>query len=396
MQDWPRVVSVAERQFTLTTDTAERITRGLEVGYLCRERLADSRKAMRAFERVLEIEADQPDALAALAALYAAAGDGERLISTDEKLLALAKDPEERRRLIFEMADAAETILKEPRRAFEWFRRAYHEEPDETTLGRLEATAEAHALWEDLIGVYLGDGERATDARGKIDVALKVAALCELRLGSPARAFVVLREALAHDSAGTTLLPELERLGRSIADWQGLLDVYAQVARSRPETHERTALLRLRASVRENDMNDPDGAFDEYLRAFALDPGSESSHQEILRLAEATGRWEDALNVEGQLFARAESAPQKVEISRRAAVLVETKVKDDVRAFRAFLGAFRLAPDDDEIVENLWRLAGRSVATRPPRPRSCCRGRRACRRAKPARRRRAKVNPNSR
>ncbi len=357
MQDWPRVVSVAERQFALTTDPAERITRGLEVGYLCRERLADSRKAMRAFERVLEIEAEQPDALAALAALYAAAGDGERLISTDEKLLALAKDPEERRRLIFEMADASETMLKEPRRAFEWYRRAYHEEPDETTLGRLEATALAHALWEDLIGVYLGDGERATDARGKIDVALKVAGLCELRLGSPARAFAVMREALAHDSEGTVLLPELERLGRNIADWQGLLDVYAQVARGRPAIADRTALLRLRASVRENDMNDPAGAFDEYLRAFALDPGSESSHREILRLAEITGRWEDTLNVEGQLFARAESAPEKVEISRRAAVLVETKVKDDVRAFRAFLGAFRLAPDDEEVIENLWRLA---------------------------------------
>jgi tetratricopeptide (TPR) repeat protein len=377
MQDWPRVVSVAERQFALTTDAAERITRGLEVGYLCRERLADSRKAIRAFERVLEIEAEQPDALAALAALYAAAGDGERLISTDEKLLALAKDPEERRRLLFEMADASETMLKEPRRAFEWYRRAYHEEPDETTLGRLEATAEAHALWDDLIGVYLGDGERATDARGKIDVALKVAGLCEQRLGSPARAFAVLREALAHDSEGTVLLPELERLGRSIADWQGLLDIYAQVARSRPEITERTALLRLRASVRENDMNDPAGAFDEYLRAFALDPGGESAHQEILRLAEITGRWEDTLNVEGQLFARAESAPQKVEISRRAAVLVETKVKDDVRAFRAFLGAFRLAPDDEEISENLWRLAEKirhyttaAAATRPPQSES--------------------------
>jgi tetratricopeptide (TPR) repeat protein len=357
MEDWPRVVSVAERQFALTTDPTERITRGLEVGTLCRERLADSVKAIRAFERVLEIEAEQPDALAALAALYADAGDGEHLISTDERLLGPAKDLEERRRLIFEMAGAAETMLKEPRRAFEWYRRAYHEEPDATTLSRLESTAETHALWDDLIGVYLGDGERSTDARAKIDVALKVAGLCERRLGSPARAFVVLREALTHDSAGTSLLAELERLGRGIADWQGLLDVYAQVARSRPEIGERTAMLRLRASVRENDMQDPDGAFDEHLRVFALDPSSESSHQEILRLAEITGRWEDALNVEGQLFALSESAPAKVEISRRAAALVETKVRDDARAFRAYLGAFRLAPDNEEIIENLWRLA---------------------------------------
>src|SRR5204863_2144099 len=42
---------------------------------------------------------------------------------------------------------------------------------------------------------------------------------------------------------------------------------------------------------------------------------------------------------------------------RNAAYLVEHEVKDLVRAFRAYLNAFRLAPDDSEIVGHLWRLA---------------------------------------
>jgi tetratricopeptide (TPR) repeat protein len=369
VQDWPRVVAVAERQLALTTEPKERVARGLEIGWLCRERLTDARKAVRAFERVLEIDPEQADALADLAALHREAGDGERLIIVDEKLLALAKESEERRRLLFEMASAAEHMLKEPSRAFEYYRRAYHEEPDDTTLGKLEHIAEVHALWEELISVYLGEGARSADARDQVEVALKVAALCEQRLATPARAFVVLREALAHEPAATTLLPELERLARSIPDWQGLLDVYAQVARGRPDAKERIALLRLRASVRESDMKDSSGAFDEHLRAFALDPESETSHQEVLRLAEITGRWEDTLNVEGQLFARTEDIEEKIEISRRAAAMVETKIKDDVRAFRAYLGAFRLAPEDQDIVASLWRLAEKIGAyTRTPAP----------------------------
>ena len=369
VEDWPRVVAVAERHLALTAEPKERVARGLEIGWLCRERLADPQKAVRAFERVLEIDPEQADALADLAALYTEAGDGERLIAVDEKLLALAKEPEERRRLLFDMASAAERMLKEPRRAFAWYRRAYHEEPDETTLGKLEGTAEAYALWEDLIGVYLGEGARSADPNDQVAVALKVSRLCEQRLGSAARAFAVLREALAHEPAATTLLPELERLARLIPDWQGLLDVYAQVARGRPDTKERVALLRLRAGVRENDMKDPSGAFDENLRAFALDPESETSHQEVLRLAEVTGRWEDALNVEGQLFARAEDVEEKVEISRHAAVLVETKIRDEVRAFRAYLGGFRLAPEDQGLFDNLWRLAEKIGSyTRTPAP----------------------------
>ena len=116
-------------------------------------------------------------------------------------------------------------------------------------------------------------------------------------------------------------------------------------------------------------MKDPSGAFDEHMRAFVLDPESETSHQEILRLAELTERWEDALNVEGQLFARAEDIEEKVWISQRAAALVETKIKDDVRAFRAYLGAFRLAPDEQAITDCLWRLAEKigSYHTEPVR-----------------------------
>ena len=73
-------------------------------------------------------------------------------------------------------------------------------------------------------------------------------------------------------------------------------------------------------------------------------------------MAEATGRWEDALAVEGQTFARAATTAEKVSIALRAAALVEDKVKDRVRAFRAYLNAFRLAPEDGEIAANLWRL----------------------------------------
>jgi golgin subfamily B member 1 len=369
MQDWPRVVAVAERQLSLTTEPKERIARGLEIGFLCRERLADRRKALRAFENVLEMDPEETEALTALAELYTEERDGERLIIVEEKQLGLAKEPEQRRRLMFAMAEAAEHMLREPRRAFEWYRRAYHEQPDAASLGKLEDVADVYSLWEDLIGVYLGEGARSGDPREQVSVALKVANLCEDKLQSPTRAFAVLREALAHEPSGTTLLPELERLGRQIEDWQGLLDVYAQVGRGRPDTKERIALLRQRASVRENDMDDPSGAFDEHVRAFLLDPDSETSHQEILRLAEVTGRWEDALNVEGQLFARAEDNTEKIEISRRAAALVETKVGDDTRAFRAYLGAFRLAPEDQGILDCLWRLAekiGRYQA--PPAP----------------------------
>ncbi|MGD0836344.1 MAG: tetratricopeptide repeat protein [Polyangia bacterium] len=357
MADWPRVVAVAERQLALMTDPKDRVAAGLELGLLCRQRLGDLPKAVHAFESVLAIAEDHPQALAALAELFGEAGDGERLIAIQEKQLGLSQEPEARRELLFAMGEAAERMLKEPRRAFAFHLRAHREHPDQVTLGKLEGVAEAHALWEDLISVYLGEAARAPEAREQVEIALKVAALCEQRLHSPARAFTVLREALAYEPAGTTLLPLIERLGRELEDWQGLLDVYAQVGRGRPDVQDRVDLLRRRAAILEHNMNDPAGAFNEHVYAFVLDQESETSYREVLRLAEVTGRWEDALSVEAQLYARATDRTAKTDIARRAAALIEVKIGDNIRAFRAYLGAFQLAPDDQRTADALWRLA---------------------------------------
>src|SRR5262249_34659068 len=99
-QDWARVVKVAERQLFLTEDPAQRTPRALELGILWRDKLGDQKKAVAAFERVLEIDGDNQEALQALASLYAATGNHQRLVFTDEKLLEQAQEPGERRRLI--------------------------------------------------------------------------------------------------------------------------------------------------------------------------------------------------------------------------------------------------------------------------------------------------------
>lgn len=356
-EDWARVVKVAERMLFLTEDPTLRTPRALELGVLWRDRLGDDKRAVTAFERVLEIDGDNLEALQALAALYAKLGNHQRLAFTDEKLLEQTREPAPRRQLMVEIARLYEDQLADPQLAFEWVRRAYTEQPDAETLQLVDATAERHGLYEELIQIYEGARARAAEPAEQLGASVKIASICEEKLADPARAFATLREALPADPAGRELLPALERLAERTRDFAGLLDVYTRVARARTELAERVELLRLRAVVRETRMEDSSGALDEFLRSFALAPGIAATRDEILRLARVTGRWEEALKVQGQLFALAEGEDEKLSIARNAAYLVEHEVKDLVRAFRAYLNAFRLAPDDDEITAHLWRLA---------------------------------------
>ncbi|HJZ87965.1 MAG TPA: tetratricopeptide repeat protein, partial [Polyangia bacterium] len=101
---------------------------------------------------------------------------------------------------------------------------------------------------------------------------------------------------------------------------------------------------------------------------YSLEPDNENTRSELLRLAELTGRWDDVLRTEAQLFALTDDAAQKLLIARRAAALAEQKLGDKVRAFRGYLSALRLAPDDAEIGAQLMRLASaiESAAPTPP------------------------------
>jgi len=93
--DFDAAVRVAERELYLTDEPQRKIARGLEIGLLCRDRLADPNRALMAFERVLELAPDHEEALAAASELYAQVGDWPRHVQALERRVAGAGEPRE-------------------------------------------------------------------------------------------------------------------------------------------------------------------------------------------------------------------------------------------------------------------------------------------------------------
>lgn len=341
---------VAERELFLTEDPAHKLSIATDIARRW-SRLKDARRAVAAWQRVAELAPESVEALQALAALYRQLEDWEALLAVDEKRLELSESAGTRAdsiAILRGLAATAEHKLGDPTRGFEYLRLA-HElgEGDAALLGELRQMAERHALWEELCSVYA--------TMPGIDARLQVAAIADDKLGDPRRAFAVVRSALELDPRGERLVPELERLSLRAEDAQGLLDVYEQLLARAPTPHK-LALLRKRAAVRETRQKDPSGALDELMRAFPYAPGDKELLGEVRRLAEATRRWDDALAVEGYRFHWAPEEEQ-LAIACEAAAMVEEKVKDPLRAFRAYLRALQLAPRDEAIRGHLWRLA---------------------------------------
>jgi tetratricopeptide (TPR) repeat protein len=349
---------VAERELFLAEEPARKLELALEIARAWRDEAKDPRRARLAFERARDLAPDRRDTLAALAEIYNAASAWPELVAVDERRLALAVAAGDRAAAVeasFELALTAEGSLGDPRRAFEYLSRAHAMAAAEGDgiLGELRRLAETHGLWEELCGVLA--------TLPGLDARLAVAEIADERMNDPKRALAVARGALDLDPNGTRVLADVERLSVRAGDAVALLEVYGVLLARRREPAAQAELLQRSAAVREQRLNDATGALDELIRAFPLVPEDATLLAEVRRLAEVTGRWDDALALEGARFHRADDAA-KPAIAREVAALVEERAKDPLRAFRAYLRALQLTPDDTEVRDHLWRLA-RAIGT---------------------------------
>ncbi|HEX4449544.1 MAG TPA: tetratricopeptide repeat protein [Kofleriaceae bacterium] len=378
--DFDAAVRVAEREMYLSPEPIRKISRGLEIGFICRDRLGNPTRALQAFRRVLELDPDQEEAMAAAADLLAKLGRWKEHVQMLERLLqrnvamAADRDPSEsavaaddRRTLVQRIAAATADKLGDPKAAFRWWRRAHDEAPDEQTLADVRRAGESYGLWRELAEVLTDERKRLVAAGGGVPaevqrfVALsrELAGLLERRLGDKPRGVHVIAEAIAAAPRDGELLNELERLASELDQrpvWKLLLDSFELVLTASAPT-ERVDLYLRRARLLDERVGDPKAAVADVLAAFSWAPEREDIRAALEQLAAKARAWTDVVAVDSALIERAPSTEKRVVLLRRKAQTIEDQLKDAPRAYRSHLVALLLAPEDAETASHLWRLA---------------------------------------
>ena len=369
--DFQAAVRVAERELYLVADPAAKIARALEIGVTCRDRIGDPARALQAYERVLALDPQHDEALAAAADLHERLGDVKAAVRILERRLARAEDRRARRALHTRIATLTAEKLGDHKGGFRAWRRAHDEAPDGSTLAELRRAAEAYGLWRELAEVYEGERKRLTvigmaggaggapvDVPSYLAASRELAAVCERRLSDRARAMTALAEALVIAPRDAELLAELERLaaeGDQRPLWKQLVESYDVALRAAPGA-AKAELYARKARVLDERQHDAKVAATELLAAFAWAPDREDLRAALYRLAAKNRTWTDVIAAETALAERAEGADRLAALRRRAQV-IEEQQKDLPRAFRNHLVAFVLAPEDADTLANLWRLA---------------------------------------
>ncbi|HEY7726804.1 MAG TPA: tetratricopeptide repeat protein, partial [Anaeromyxobacteraceae bacterium] len=325
----------------------------------------DPQRAADEWSRVLELAADDAEALAGLTAVHRQGGNGEQLAQVLRRRTSAEPDPTRRAALLAELAQVQEERLQDLTGAMLTLRRLLELEPSRRhALARLDRLCVQTEKWvelADVLGREAAAAEQAGDGGAAALLRYRLGELRETRLvdregavalyeeilaerPDHAEALARLEGILAKDPAHPRAGAALQRAYAAAAAWDRYAAVLDLRAGARPDPAERKALLVELAEVRERRLGDAELAFLALCRAFRDDPADSALRRDLSRLAAASGHEEELAALLEELFQRLPPGADG-EVAMALGVLHEEKLADAVRAIPWFERARVLDPD---------------------------------------------------
>lgn len=228
-----------------------------------------------------------------------------------------------------------------------------------STLGRLCARA---GDWDGLLEAFMGEALASRDPRERAQKTFKAAEVVEERLGEPARALALYREALAIDPTLLAARSALERLHESEGNWAelvGLLEADLGELAEAPEAAAqrlRLSLLQRRAELLEEHLEDPERARLAWDEVLALAPSHLPALRALGRLHAANGQWEALIGLFRSEADAVGDAGVAAEYVLRIAEILDRRLGSADEATAAYREVLTLAPTHLPAMAALARL----------------------------------------
>ncbi len=329
-------------------------------------RLNDATRAVRAWQRIVELSPKHPVALGALTRLYRDSGKWRELAAVLEKQVPVfaVTDPARATAAALEHAELLEHKLGSPEdaiRALESLIRDLN--PNHagahTALRRLHET---RGDFDASVRIAEREMYLAAEPAQKIAVGLEIGGVCRDRLGNPTRALQAFERVLGIDDKEPRALVAAAdlyaRLGRHREEVRSL----ERLSPSVTDRDERRDLLHRIAHVTAEHLGDTRGAF-RWWRAAHQEAPDHGSFTDVRRAAEQYGLWRELAEAYVDERRRlggeqgGADAAAFVRLSRDLAQVVERRLGDRMRAMTVLLEAFTAQPRDGELLGELERLA---------------------------------------
>ena len=313
-QRWRELLDVYAKKRELVYDPAERKPILHEIAKLYETELRDPKAAIDTYRAMLEDDATDAAALAALDRLYQGTEEWEPYADVLRRRIELDVNEGQLIDLKYRLAQTQAAYLGDDAGALENYREILFLDSDhagaraalEGLLTHSELRGEAAAIleniyearedWEKLLGALEILAATADDSQKKVGLLRKIAATAAGQLGALERALDAQARALKEDPALTDSRLELEQFAAQAQAWDKLIEIYNDVAGGLSDQ----ALARdywMRLAAIEEQLGRVREAAQSYEKVLALDPSDAEALQAMDQLYRGTGHYNDLISV---------------------------------------------------------------------------------------------------
>src|SRR5690606_34461601 len=309
-------------------------------------------EAIKAFERVLEIDSENQQAIRHLMEVYEKRRDWEKLIALREREIDRAEDPAERAARTYEVAQLAATRLKKPDICIHWWSKVLASDPgNEEAIGELEKLYERAKEWEKLAEICATKANIAGDTKRQTDALQKLGLLYTDKLDDRDKAIDAWRRLLALDPANRRAQDSLKKLYIASRAWddleafyrsQGKVDEFVRVIERQVEVPDETDKLALAMKIAllyRDELGKADRAMRAFEKVLTLDEKNLEAAEALIPLYEQGRDPRKLVTVLEIQLEQTEDPAVRQERIKRLAEYSEERLRDKQAAYGWWLKA---------------------------------------------------------
>ncbi len=377
---WQELLAVYTKKAELVGDAEEKKRIFYQVGAVYERELGSVPQAIDTYQKILELDPDDLQALSRLDVLYEQAQNWQELLSVLTRESEMTGDQNEAISFQYRIAELYEKKLDDVTRAIELYREILQQEAThEPTLRALEGLKsgdkeplaaaavlepvyEAASDWPRLISVHEVQVQHGTDAFQKVELLHRIARLYEDAVDDHYSAFDTHARALALDNGNEDTLSSLERLASVVNRWKEVAALYDRELDKLSDNPGRLVELGIRtAQIFEVQLEDVDNAIARFRRVVEADSENQNAIRSLDRLFVQTERWSDLAQVLARESEIGQTPDEILEFKYRLGQVHEKRLNDLDGAIAAYRSILDAAPEHTATLEALEQLFATGV-----------------------------------
>ncbi|MCU0661270.1 MAG: tetratricopeptide repeat protein, partial [Myxococcota bacterium] len=376
LERWVDLQSVYNRKVDLLETPEEKRDVLYVLGAMYERELEDTKKAIETYQRIIEFDPEDLQAIQRLDILYSQSGEWHDLLSILDREMTLADDPDEAVSFKYRIGELYVRHLSDVPRAVEYFKDILvmcpdHQPSIEMLEDLIRQNKEPLLAAEVLEPLYrdFGDWRKLTSVLEvrlahaeedwvKVDLLHQIAALLEsdLHLDAPSEAFNAYARALDADNANERTLTRLEELADVTGRWADLAELLdGQLAKV--DDAERGTPLALRAgAIYDEKIGHTEEAIARFRKVLEYDPPNRAALTRLDSLFQSHGRWHELADILSKLALVADDPEQSLELQFRQGAVYQSELGDIPRAVSIYREILAAEPSHERTIATLQLL----------------------------------------